>query len=214
MTLSLDIDKLKAMSEERVKRQRATSEQLQRCAEFMVKKGYVINDEKSFKALAYYLAVWHFNDMNQGLLMWGQCGVGKTYFAKLFLNADEVVKAISICSGIGNTVKMDELLKRFTPDVYDNVPKGYGSIVLDDICQEELVNDFGTKRDVIAEVIDLRHRLYDRFGFLTHFTMNTDSGKDWADMVLNKYGKRIHDRIKEMCVEVEVKGESMRSRKG
>lgn len=209
--MDIDFDRLMELAKEKPKHEKATPEQVQKCAEMMVKAGYHVNDRESFTKLARYVASSRYAGYSEkGLLLHGDYGVGKTMFCQMFLQCGSVVSTLDIVNKATGE-KMSNVLDYYTPMTLDSMGRGYGAMVIDDLCKDEQeVMSFGSKVRPVYEMIDMRYRMFKRHGWLTHFTMNVEKGASWADMVAAHYDNRILDRINEMCVAVEVKGTSMR----
>lgn len=77
-----------------------------------------------------------------------------------------------------------------------------GSVVLDDMGAETLRNEYGIKRDVVGEFICRYHsRGKGRLFITTNLSGNE---------LLDRYGGRVFDRIKQMCVPVHMDGTTKR----
>ena len=72
-------------------------------------------------------------------------------------------------------------------------------LLIDDLGYEEddenaRVNDFGSKTDIVVEVVRRRYEIYQQFGLLTHFSTNKTT-----DQIEELYGGGTSSRIQEMC---------------
>ena len=132
---------------------------------------------------------WMSDTQGKGLFLIGNCGRGKsiiiTGVLPLIFNAKrgKILKPIT-------ARKLHKITEYPTP-----------FIVIDDIGTEEIINDYGTKIDAVENAIfeaedDLK---------LLLLTSNLD-----AKAIKNRYGDRIYDRIKRLCLVVFMKGDSLR----
>lgn len=81
-------------------------------------------------------------------------------------------------------------------------------LFIDDIGEEPEGRHFGDKRDVIAEVLGLRYKLWKSTGIRTHLTTNIVTD----EAMQTKYGDRIMDRLLEMNRVAPMGGPSRRGR--
>jgi len=132
---------------------------------------------------------WMSDTQGKGLFLIGNCGRGKSIIIAgvlpLIFNAKrgKILKPITA----RNLHKVTEYRSPF--------------IVIDDIGTEEIINDYGTKIDAVENAIfeaedDLK---------LLLLTSNLD-----AKAIKHRYGDRIYDRIKRLCLVVFMKGDSLR----
>ena len=132
---------------------------------------------------------WMSDTQGKGLFLIGNCGRGKsiiiTGVLPLIFNAKrgKILKPIT-------ARKLHKITEYPTP-----------FIVIDDIGTEEIINDYGTKIDAVENAIfeaedDLK---------LLLLTSNLD-----AKAIKQRYGDRIYDRIKRLCLVVFMKGDSLR----
>lgn len=151
-------------------------------------RNYIVNFEKMYKE-------------NQGLLLWGSVGVGKSYAAAVIAN---------------------ELLDRKIPVVMTSFIKLLKEVVTFDSNNGKIekinnaklliIDDLGAERGTdytlerVYDIIDSRYRCNKPIILTTNLTM--DYMKACDDVRYN----RIYDRIFEMCYPVSVKGLSWRKR--
>ena len=135
------------------------------------------------------VAHWLSDTKGKGLFLIGNCGRGKsviiTGVLPLIFNAKK-----------GKILKPIPARKLHTITEYKTP-----FIVVDDIGTEEIINDYGTKIDAVENAIfeaedDLKMLL---------LTSNLD-----ANAIKVRYGERIYDRIKRLCLVVFMKGKSLR----
>lgn len=156
-------------------------------------------------------------DINKGLFLWGDIGVGKTTILKVVRQFCRIPgirppKAIGISIGAPysfaiksvHTILSDYQEKASSLSDYADC----AYLAIDDIGAETReVNRFGTVKNVIDELIQRR---YDRYcankEFTTHLTANIRPEK-----ISNQYSPRTYDRCFEMFNFVEIRGNSWRN---
>ena len=147
-------------------------------------------------------------DLNKGLFVVGGVGSGKTLLFKIF---KEYTKKI---------IRINSFRAFTSQEIVDNVNVsgidflnqfGTGldypmTCYFDDIASaNENINRFGTKTNVIEQLLSMRYNVYHRHSKLTHITSN----KFLSEME-QLYGDRITDRIVEMFNIIELDTESKR----
>ena len=133
-------------------------------------------------------------DENKGIFVYGNTGVGKTYF----------------CHAIANSKK--EKVENFVfllSEYRDYMMKGFYNEKIIELCNEDylIIDDIGSEKTsdfVIEFIYTIINRRYENMK-RTVLTTNLQF-KDFGE----KYGDRILSRIAEMCVLVELKGEDKR----
>ena len=80
------------------------------------------------------------------------------------------------------------------------------AMTIDDLGHEETYVHFGTRLEVLDEIITIRHTMWQRHGTLTHITGNLT-----AEAYDYRYGERLLSRIKGMCNVVIFKGPDRRN---
>ena len=129
-----------------------------------------------------------------GLVISGDYGCGKTFFLKCLkcggqfidLTLAETVEWIDQHGGYQNT--LDELCNN--------------NVILDDLGAENIKNEYGVKRDIVGEFIC---RYYTRGKGRLFITTNLRGTE-----IIDRYGGRIFDRLKQMCVPIHMEGKSKR----
>lgn len=168
--------------------------------------GYLPKDRASFIKLATWQAanITCLNPKRKGLLLTGKAGTGKTLFIKS-LNLERYPTASELCE-----------IYREQGGEYNNTfwRKACGcwdseswakSMAIDDLGQEATVNHFGTKSEIMDAVICQRYRDWQRKNVITAITTNLT-----PDELDKRYGRRITDRLREMCELIKIDGGSNR----
>jgi DNA replication protein DnaC len=145
---------------------------------------------KNFEYLDEYDSVvkWMVNTDGKGLLMAGSCGRGKS----VILNG--VLPLLF-------RARFNKVLRPVAARNLHEIKEYPVFIVVDDIGQDEIVNNYGTKVDAVEDFIS---EAEDKMKLLL-LTSNL-TGKQIRD----RYGERIYDRINRLCNVVVFTGKSKR----
>lgn len=141
---------------------------------------------------------------NNGLLLWGDVGTGKTFMAGCIAN--ELIKN-KVPVMMTSLVKIINNLQGFViadKNEYLNSLNRFNLLILDDLGAERQ-SDFALEQ--VFNVIDSRYKSGKPVIITTNLSLQ--ELKNPSDI---KY-KRIYDRILEMCVPLQFKGESKRKEK-
>lgn len=134
---------------------------------------------------------WMVNNRGKGLALVGSNGRGKSIFLCrvlpfLFRIKDKVLKP-----KLAITLKSEDV----------EILETKWAIVLDDIGQEQIINDFGTKIDAVEKLISICEAEMRPLFISTNLTYS---------QLQKRYGSRITDRINRLCKIVEFSGKSFR----
>ncbi len=150
-----------------------------------------------------YVKVWsEMASENIGLLLWGDVGTGKTFFAACIANA--LVEQ-------GEKVKMTNFSTILNDLFQESDKKKYLDRLND--CRLLIIDDLGIERDTeyaleqVYNIIDTRYKSRKPFIVTTNLTL--DELKHPTDIA----HKRIYDRVLEMCVPIKFSGENLRKQK-
>lgn len=138
------------------------------------------------------VAEWLTNNNGKGLMLYGNCGRGKSLLTRYAIPA--LIRAfcqriVSVVDCGSQQVNIDEILRR-------------KFISLDDIGVEVDRIDYGTRRNIVVEAINKAQDNPD--------TMLIMSSNLSGDAIRKRYGDRIYDRVKYLCHRVAFKGQSLR----
>lgn len=167
-------------------------EQLLRAGlEFFCGKDYKWS--KSYKDIATWLA----DNKSKGLLLIGNCGVGKTLITRKILLPffNQYYK---------KTYKQNGMEVKFYPayDLEKAVKSGLGNcVVIDDIGSENIQNRFGNKVDWFSRAVDYA----EQHGNMLICTTNLSS-----EILQERYGARTFDRMGAVMHSIVITGNSLR----
>lgn len=129
-----------------------------------------------------------------GLIITGDYGCGKTHFVKCLklhgtfidLNLSEAVEWIDQRGCSASSIN----------EICD------GNVFLDDLGAENIKNEYGVKRDVVGEFVCRYHTQGKGRLFITTNLRGSE--------LIDRYGGRVVDRLKQLCVPVRMTGKSKR----
>jgi DNA replication protein DnaC len=134
---------------------------------------------------------WLSNNEGRGLLMYGNCGRGKTLIGRRLLP----IILNHFCKKIVKCYTAQEM-NRHPDEVLSN-----HVTYLDDIGTEDVCNIYGNKRLIFPEIVDAAERDGKLLIISTNLTLK---------QLEEKYGIRTKDRLRAITVQVPFKGESLR----
>ena len=138
------------------------------------------------------VADWLAGNKGKGLVLYGNCGRGKSLLARYAIPA--IIRAFSrrivtIVDCGTQQYEIDEILRRKL-------------IVLDDVGVEVDRIDYGTRRNIVVEAINKSQD--------DPSTMLIMSSNLSGDAIRDRYGDRIYDRVKYLCHRIAFNGKSLR----
>ena len=159
-----------------------------------------LSNEKVTRAMKNY--VENFPELmkkGKGLLLYGQCGTGKTYAACEVANA-LIDKGYSVL--VTNFAKvLNSLQATYEKQDYIDGINSHSLLILDDLGIER---DTPFAREQVYNIIDARYRAGLPMIITTNLTMDKIKATQDIDNM------RIYDRILERCFPIEVAGENRR----
>ena len=138
----------------------------------------------------------------KGAVFSGSKGLGKTLNLDIFATINTQLFKIPT-----ETFEVTEIEIKYKANGADWLLKisELPCLVINDIGIESNLNDYGTNRNVIADLLFLRYRQFQKYGKRTFLTANLK-----RDTIESRYATKLADRFKEMFNFVELKGESKR----
>lgn len=133
-------------------------------------------------------------DLNKGILLQGEFGVGKSF---------PLICAAGMFSPVAFEQDMmkssNQLITIYEKSLKDKTFQGIekyesGVFTIDEICEKHDANNFGIKVNIIQQLIELRYDLFVRTGTVTHGTTNFITG----DQIEQHFGGRVRSRMREM----------------
>jgi len=137
------------------------------------------------------IAEWLENNYGRGLLLYGSCGLGKTFITRYAITAI----ILKYCNKVVTSYDMIDVNKEPDKVLSKHI------ISLDDIGTEDISIKYGEKRLIIPEVLDAT----EKYGKLLLMTSNLG-----AEDLIKKYGNRTFDRILAVTKRIEFNGKSFR----
>lgn len=156
-------------------------------------KYFLGREGKTMEWLPQYdkVADWLENNDGRGLLLYGSCGLGKTFITRYVITAI----LLRYCGKVVSSFDMDEVNKNPDKVLSKHI------IALDDVGTEDVSVKFGEKRVIVPEVLDAT----EKYGKLLFITSNLG-----ANELIEKYGNRTFDRMLAVTKRIEFSGKSFR----
>jgi hypothetical protein len=140
--------------------------------------------------------------LSKGILLTGPVGVGKTHLMEYFRTNQLCSYITPNCKNIVERFRTDwvrddmSVIDWYSKNIIADVNHPFGQrelgICFGDLGTESDANSFGNKRNVIEEIIFNRYEAKIPFN-RTHYTTNLT-----PTLIMERYGERIYDRMKEM----------------
>lgn len=134
---------------------------------------------------------WLENNNSKGLLLYGNCGRGKSFIARYVIPAI-LLKYRQKAFTIVNATDMNEMINELKYKKY---------LVIDDLGCEFTANIYGNKRNAFDEIIDAAEQR----GNLLVITSNLT-----IDELMQRYGERVLGRLKALTTRISFTGDSLR----
>jgi DNA replication protein DnaC len=159
-------------------------------------------------------------NLTKGLYVYGQYGVGKSVYFKIFKALNKAVDSPNNYKTLTVTDLIDGVSHKGYQYFLDSgiVPgdrygrtnilwnTGVGHLLLDDMGQSErFANNFGNKIDVVIAFIQRRYYAFTDYSALTHCSTNLIPSE-----IESEYGEAINSRLRQMCNVILFPGEDKR----
>ena len=148
---------------------------------------------------------------NRGLLLVGNPGVGKTFLMKVLWRFPSKLKKFWV-----NCADMEEVKRMLSPDTkyfrYIGSNQWNSNFFIDDFGADTIKSEYGNRIDIVGSFIEAYHRKgCGRLIISTNLHSNKVKPDD-NNGILEIYGARILDRIREITIVVPFKGQSKRKK--
>lgn len=180
----------KAQQKERRPDLELFKQQKDKVAQELVETGYDRRYPKLFDDVVSYVALWRMGFNSTGYMLMGNTGCGKTEAARRLsaLLRVEFVTSGELLEAFG-TEEYYRLVKQ--PDFFSGKP---GPLIIDEVGMEPIpFVHFGTKYNVIADVLQMRYDAFKFHGAVTIITTNFT-----FEQLHQAYGDRVESRCWEM----------------
>ena len=148
---------------------------------------------------------------NRGLLLVGNPGVGKTFLMKVLWRFPSKLKRFWV-----NCADMEEVKRMLSTDTkyfrYIGSDQWNCNFFIDDFGADTIKSEYGNRIDIVGSFIEAYHRKgCGRLIISTNLHSNKVKPDD-NNGILEIYGARILDRIREITIVVPFKGQSKRKK--
>ncbi len=147
--------------------------------------------------------------LDRGIALFGNNGTGKTIIMKCFSNILHRFQNQKF--NVKTTRSITNELSPFCTPGYLISKYSDHKRCFDDLTYEKNIKNYGNEINILEDA------LFNRYAnkVLTHITLNTPdnysgSFEEVVDQIYDRYGKRVFDRVFEMCNFIELTGKSLR----
>lgn len=170
------------------------------------RRRYEPRDRKGFRHLAEYMAARLTEASTKGLVLAGAAGTGKTLFLTrvLRLRPKTAAELVTLQREIGWGPAWNERVYGEYHDASVSIPPQ--DLAIDDLGQEPTAVTYGLREEVLERVLCDRYRHWQEFAARTYITSNLTAAE-----LDRRYGRRITDRLNEMCTWITLRGPSARN---
>lgn len=152
---------------------------------------------------------------DKGICLAGPAGVGKTHLMNYFARNPKQSYKLATCKDIAEKFRtnweyegvgtIDYYASKHTSSHPQPFNQEFSGMCFGDLGYEDDKNNYGNKMNVMDEIFFKRYESGLPLNF-THFTTNLGT----KDEIVNRYGVRFYDRLRETCNWIVLKGESFR----
>lgn len=178
-----------------------TEEEIAAAGRGALEAGWLPHDRQAFHQLCTYLA----GPQRLGLLLTGSPGVGKTWWME-HVQRLTPVRARDIVAAYRTAQNYDAAFWHAAFRTWDCEQRD--GALIDDLGEEPLCMLYGQQEEVLSNVIATRYTAWKKTGARLFLTTNLT-----ASELDRRYGRRVLDRLREMCLPVEITGGSNRRRR-
>lgn len=144
-----------------------------------------------------------FGQTSKGVCFSGSKGIGKTLNLDIFCRLNTELNQVK--TEAWEVTELETQYKASGAVLLDQLGKIPALVINDCGVESKAFIDFGTPRNLIADLLLLRYRAFQQFKYKTYISSNMN----WENLKTH-YGPRLADRMKEMFIPMELKGESKR----
>jgi len=183
-----------------------TAAAMKKMQQALAQYGYKNTNQEVYNAICSYGALMFDGTNYKGLLLKGECGIGKSFGVECLAAVFRMPVYNPAAFGAaykeldGNKVDLERVVTSggdYFHDPHD--------IVIDELGTMDTARNWGETADIMCDVLDIRYRAMIKYGVKTIVTTNL-SDLDIAE----RYGTRIDDRLAEMFYIKRVTGKSLR----
>ena len=190
----------------RPKSVKPTEKSVQQMQADLDKFGYKRVNPEVYNSICSYGALILDGTNYKGLLLKGECGIGKSFGVEILAAIFKI--PVFTPTDFGSAYKelegnKAELEKFVTTG--GNFYREPHIMVIDELGTLDTARNYGEITDIMCDVLDMRYRAMIKHGVKTIVTTNL-SDRD----ILERYGTRIEDRMREMFYIKRVTGKSLR----
>lgn len=140
---------------------------------------------------------------NKGVCFSGSKGVGKSLNFDIYAKLKREVDKVEI--EVWDAPEIELVYRSSGAGIIEKLSKAPILVINDVSAESSQLNDFGTMRNIIGDLLFMRYRAFQTEKKITHISCNAKK-----ETLFERYGSRLEDRMKEMFVFVELIGESRR----
>lgn len=153
------------------------------------------------------------NSHGKGIALVGNIGVGKSTLMKIMHQLFRDTKASFYWM---NATEFTDIMKERRQEDLKEVKDMYGKKFMCDLYIDDLglgevdIKKWGNAVNIISEILNERYELFVNTGIKTHFSSNLPYDSPGNKSLVDLYGDRIVDRLRQMCDREKWTGESLR----